>query len=207
VASFASIFPATVLTYAAYVLWGLRLLFLWNTYAMLKKLLMPADEFTDISMTPGQRKLLGLNPNTPLSAAATSTEKFATPPRYSKTPTSRNATPIPTNTSPTLTRKKALGNSALGNSTLANSTLGSSSLGISGMSSFSMDSPSPKPMSSPLRMGGRPLWGSPGASPKTIGNSSVTPSNLWAYEKNVVNRKSQLHFHDALRNPSGLTEH
>lgn len=168
---------------------------------MLKKLLKPADEFTDISMTPGQRKLLGLNPDTPLSAAAASPEKFATPPRYSKTPTSRNATPIPTNTSPTLTRKAApgnsgfgnssLGNSALGNSALGNSTFGNSSLGMSGISSFSMDSPSPKPMGSPLRMGGRPVWGSPrNASPKTVGNSSVTPSNLWAYEKNALNRKS-----------------
>jgi len=185
----APIFPATVLLYAAYALWGLRLLFLWNSYTMLKKLLMPPDEFTDISMTPGQRKLLGLNPDTPLSAAATSPEKFATLPRYSKNPASRNATPIPTNTSPNLTRKSVLGNSTLGNS----------ALGMSGMPTFSTDSPSPKPMSSPLRKGGRRVWGSSrSAGPKFVGNSSVTPSNAWAFEKDAMNRKSQFPTSDPL---------
>ncbi|RPB03594.1 hypothetical protein L873DRAFT_1787000 [Choiromyces venosus 120613-1] len=97
--------------YFTYVLWAARCVLAFNIAESLTRLLTPADEFTDITLTPEQRKLLGLNPNTPLSASA-SMGNIVTPPRYTKsTPSSRAGSPsfgASTSGSPTLQRKSAL---------------------------------------------------------------------------------------------------
>ncbi|KAL7274956.1 hypothetical protein RUND412_002110 [Rhizina undulata] len=154
-------------TYGAYFLWFLRLLFIFNIFESLMRLLRPADEFTDLPLTPTQRKLLGLNPDSPLSENARLASAI-TPPRYPKsTPTSRSGSPSfgASTSSPTMQRKAA--------------------------------STPPPMTPSPLRMGGGfgdrmssstgSGFGSLGAgSPIRVGGkSSLTLGNKWVYEKNI----------------------
>lgn len=160
--------------YFSYILWAARFVLAFNIVESITQLLSPADEFTDIPLTPDQRKLLGLNPNTPLSASA-SMGNIVTPPRYTKsTPSSRTGSPsfgASTSGSPTLQRKSA-----------------------------PQTPPAISP--SPLRMGGglerrqSNGFGSPnvglhsGGSPGVkLAGASVVPGNKWLYEKNIQ-RKS-----------------
>ena len=168
---FASIFPPVFRDYAVYALWTLRMLFLWNIGSVVLLFFRGPDDFSDIALTPEQRKLFGLSPSTSRSLSA-DPKNFITPPRYTKsTPTSRAASPLPGNTSPTTQRKAAL-----------NSSQGT------GLGGYVPDTPSP--LGSPLRPGGggKLLWGSP-RSPSSGGGSSITPSNRWAYERGVLSRK------------------
>lgn len=170
-AFFASTFPPAFLNYAVYALWTLRMLFLWNIGNVIILVLRGSDDFSDIAMTPEQRKLLGLNPNTSRSLSA-DPQSIITPPRYTKsTPTSRAASPLPGSSSPTMQRKAAL----------------NSSPGM-GLGGYALDTSSP--LGSPLRAGsgGKLLWGSPRSS-GSGGGSSITPSNRWAYERGVLSRK------------------
>jgi len=170
--SVVSIFPAATFSYGNYVLWALRTLFVYNICDVLLKLVHTADDCSDVPLTPDQRKLLGLCPDTPRSTSALQPEKFFTPPRYTKsTTTSRSASPLPGNSSPTMQRKAALNNQGIG------------------MSGLAMDTP-PSPLSSPLRGAGKPGWAS--RSPSNGGVSSVIPGNRWAYEKSMMARKGSL---------------
>ncbi|KAG0133722.1 nuclear pore complex component-domain-containing protein [Tuber indicum] len=165
--------------YFSYVLWSARCVLAFNVGESIIRLLAPADEFTDISLTPEQRKLLGLNPNTPLSASA-SIGNIVTPPRYTKsTPSSRTGSPsfgASTSGSPTLQRKST--------------------------------PQTPPPMTpSPLRMGGGLERrqgngiGSPSGGPFSGGSpgvklagASVVPGNKWLYEKNIQRKNEGLRF-------------
>ncbi|TGZ77155.1 hypothetical protein EX30DRAFT_344347 [Ascodesmis nigricans] len=81
-------------------LWSARLLFLYNIFHSLRPLFSQPDDFSDLALTPDQRKLLGLNPDTPLSPNVKVTD-FITPPRYQKsTPPSRSNSPRVSITSP-----------------------------------------------------------------------------------------------------------
>ena len=69
----------------------LTITFSYNIYASLLPLWRPKDEITDIPLTPTQRSLLGLNPNStpsPTSGAppATQGSNYITPPRYPRSP-------------------------------------------------------------------------------------------------------------------------
>lgn len=153
-------------TYTTYAIYLARAVLLWNVLEAGYKLLRPADEFTDIPLTPEQRKLLGLNPDTPLSAAA-SGGAIVTPPRYTKsTPSSRSGSPNfgVSNGSPTMARKAA--------------------------------ATPPPMTPSPLRMGGGverrasggfgpPVFGGSPVVGGKVGGSSVVPGNKWLYEKNL----------------------
>lgn len=164
----------TISFYAFYALWGVRSLLIWNILESLYNLLRPVDEFTDIPLTPEQRKLLGLNPDTPLSHVATE-GSIVTPPRYTKNApsSSRTGSPVSFNTSvsspsPPQSRKTTA---------------------------------TPPPMtSSPLRMGGvvdrRSSFGSPSPAAARVG-SSVVPNNKWLYEKNLQ-RKGAMNLGAAL---------
>ncbi|KAL0640033.1 hypothetical protein Q9L58_000861 [Maublancomyces gigas] len=157
-------------TYTTYAIYLSRAVLLWNILDAGYKFLRPADEFTDIPLTPEQRKLFGLNPDTPLSATA-SGGAFVTPPRYTKSTTSsRSGSPNfgVSTSSPNMARNAA--------------------------------ATPPPMTPSPLRMGGAVerrtsggfgslvFGGSPVASGK-VGSSSVVPGNKWIYEKNLQ-RKS-----------------
>ncbi|KAI5780826.1 nuclear pore complex component-domain-containing protein [Geopyxis carbonaria] len=152
--------PATIFQYANYAVWGLRMLFIWNIAESLFRLVRAPDDFSNVALTPDQRKLLGLNPNTPISPIIKSTD-YVTPPRYTKsTPTSRASSPLPTgSSSPTLQRKAALNGGSMAG----------------------------QDITSPMRMP-RALWNSPASpSPTKKSGSSITPSNRWAYEKSITN--------------------
>lgn len=170
----------TISFYAFYALWGVRSLLIWNILESLYKLFRPVDEFTDIPLTPEQRRLLGLNPDAPLSPAAAE-GSIIIPPRYTKNApsSSRTGSPIPFNTSVT-SPSPPQGRKATA---------------------------TPPPMNpSPLRMGGvvdrKSTFGSPSPAPARAGNS-VVPNNKWLYEKSLQ-RKGAMNLGAALGiNPNG----
>ncbi|KAL7625375.1 hypothetical protein AAE478_004592 [Parahypoxylon ruwenzoriense] len=76
-------FPYLVWYYARCVYWGVLCIPFFNIATNLIPLVKPKDDFSDIPLTPGQRRLLGLPPT---SAPPTQGSVFSTPPRYSRTP-------------------------------------------------------------------------------------------------------------------------
>ncbi|KAF2095865.1 hypothetical protein NA57DRAFT_58934 [Rhizodiscina lignyota] len=78
--------PPESISYAVYLLNGLRLLCLTNIVLALAPLYSKPDEMSDIPLTPSQRKLLGLNPTPSSSAPPTPRDGYITPPRYSRSP-------------------------------------------------------------------------------------------------------------------------
>ncbi|KAI1497559.1 nuclear pore complex component-domain-containing protein [Biscogniauxia marginata] len=76
-------FPYEVWYYANNVYWLLLALPLINVGTNLLPLMRRQDDLSDIPLTPGQRRLLGLPPS---SAPPTPGSAYSTPPRYSRTP-------------------------------------------------------------------------------------------------------------------------
>lgn len=122
-----------------------RLLFIVNILTALYPLFRPKDELTDIPLTPTQRSLLGLNPNS--GPPVTPGTHYATPPRYrvvsgsrAGSPASRGSSPLasgspvsrqpsysPTTTSPLFQKALAPGSRESGRrQSFGSSTLGSS---------------------------------------------------------------------------------
>ncbi|KAI2622106.1 NPCC-domain-containing protein [Hypomontagnella submonticulosa] len=75
--------PQSVWKYAQYTYWAILAIPLFNIGTNLLPLFRPKDDFSDIPLTPGQRRLLGLPPS---SAPPTPGSVYSTPPRYSRTP-------------------------------------------------------------------------------------------------------------------------
>ncbi|KAM0813507.1 putative Nuclear pore complex component [Seiridium cardinale] len=72
--------------------WAYRLFLcapIFNIGLALLPLVRPKDDLSDIPLTPGQRKLLGLQPS---SAPPTPGSVYSTPPRYSRTPSISGST-------------------------------------------------------------------------------------------------------------------
>ena len=79
------------------VLLILCLLALYNLVVAFLPLIKTKDELTDITLTPTQRALLGLDPNaTPPPTPGT---RYITPPRYPRSPTPRTISPANRNSS------------------------------------------------------------------------------------------------------------
>ncbi|KAI5816948.1 nuclear pore complex component-domain-containing protein [Pyronema omphalodes] len=158
----------SLLTYGMYLVWFIRLLFLYNIGDMLNKLYNTSTkDYSDIPMTPDQRRLLGLSPgNVRVPAPAQSFEN--TPPRYTKSsPTARSTSAAPpVSSSPVINRSST-----------------ASTASVAEVQS---------PMQTPLKglSGGKLGWGSP-RTPAAAGASSVTPGNRWAYEKSILSPKGQ----------------
>ncbi|KAI8958220.1 NPCC-domain-containing protein [Daldinia sp. FL1419] len=76
-------FSYAVWNYSRYAYWILLSVPLFNIGTNLLPLIRPKDDVSDIPLTPGQRKLLGLPPS---SAPPTPGSVYSTPPRYSRTP-------------------------------------------------------------------------------------------------------------------------
>ena len=187
---------------------GLVLIPLFNIGQALLPLMRPADNFSDIPLTPGQRKLLGLPPTTGggKEGATTPGSAYSTPPRYKRTPS---------HGSPAVSIQS---NQATNNSPLSGRGSPLSGQPMSGNSPYSPYSPyspstySPSPVKSPLlqkavqgrrnsfgsgasaNLGSSVFgastsssnWGGDGPSTPSPGSgkrSSVALNNKWLYEK------------------------
>jgi nucleoporin POM34 len=144
-----------------------------NVCEALIRLFRPADEFTDIPLTPEQRALLGLNPNTPLSVSASS-DNIITPPRYTKS-SSRTGSPVFYTPAQHTGASPSMASSPLRRSGGPERRLS----GSFGSSTSGFGSPAP---------GNRRLY-EKSITPSKIGGASVVPGNKWLYEKSIQ-RKS-----------------
>ncbi|KZF20293.1 hypothetical protein L228DRAFT_249964 [Xylona heveae TC161] len=78
--------------YYWYALLLTRLLLLFNISVAVYPLFRRKDELADIPLTPSQRALLGLNPNS--GSPATTPDQYITPPRYRRSSTPRSGSPV-----------------------------------------------------------------------------------------------------------------
>ena len=161
---------------------------LYNILTALSPLIKTPDEMTDIPLTPTQRSLLGLDPTaTPPPSTPPGTQQYITPPRYPRSPTPRNISPLATtsrssgsNYSTPITNSPSFGREGSDSpgANLAASPLWQKTLGKSAvMRRSSYGSPSP--------LGpGNGLLGTPGTPSPTAGRgASVTLNNKWLYQK------------------------
>ncbi|KAI1005146.1 hypothetical protein K3495_g3067 [Podosphaera aphanis] len=85
--------PGTFLydRYAGYIVSLIQLALMYNIVVAFLPLFRQTDKFTDISLTPAQRKLLGIYP---VAVAPTPESEYSTPPRYQRTSTPLSGSPI-----------------------------------------------------------------------------------------------------------------
>ncbi|KAI2643201.1 NPCC-domain-containing protein [Xylaria nigripes] len=175
--------------YFKYTYYALQALPLLNIFMNLLPLIRAKDDLSDIPLTPGQRKLMGLppasNPPTPGSV-------FSTPPRYARTPSASGsaASRRSLSSSPVLARSSP--NSGTPTSGVNGSSVASPSFQLlqkavlgARRSSFS----SPIPTSSIST--GSPIYGSgpETRSPSPAGKrSSLGVSSKWRYNKGMYDR-------------------
>ncbi|KAK1766214.1 NPCC-domain-containing protein [Phialemonium atrogriseum] len=169
----------------AYISWGYMLLQaipLVNIALALLPLARRQDDLSDIPLTPAQRKLLGLPPN---SAPPTPNSAYSTPPRYSRTPSlagsaasnkSYNSSPLSGNGSPASERRHGGSPYSPASPLLQKAVTG----GMGGARRPSFGSASPLGASTAASLFGD----SPGTpSPAGGKRSSVGLNNKWLYEK------------------------
>lgn len=171
--------------YATYTYHGLQLIFTYNTVVAILPLFRKKDDLSDIPLTPGQRKLLGLAPS---SNPPTPGSQYATPPRYTRTSTPLSGSPG---------SRGSYSNSPL---SASGNTPGSS---FSPVSSPLLQ----KTLAGAVNGGRRSSWGTPsplgpGASRTALPEPPGTPSplaakgasvglnNRWLYEKGRRNSGS-----------------
>jgi len=180
-----------VMYFGGYLLNAIRILFLGNIIESIYRLMRNEPDFSDLALTPVQRKLLGLNPNV---ASMVPTNGYVTPPRYHKSsaPSSRASSPGPNPAistynsnfhSPSPVRRSSFSHSEAPitpsplRSTIRGGNLGNSlgfsiRSGVSSTNSALLNTPSP-----PSR-GLDPGYGS-----IAVGSSGVPVGNRWVYEK------------------------
>jgi len=163
---------------------------LYNIAVNVWPLVRAKDDLSDVALTPGQRKLLGLPPS---SAPPTPGSVYSTPPRYSRTPSAsgspasrRSFSSSPTsNHSPSIPGTPTpAGNSAGGLLSPGNQLLQKAMLGARRSSLGSLGSPSPKGgISTGASIFGN---GSESPSPSPAGKrSSVALNSKWRYDKGI----------------------
>ncbi|KAB5531257.1 nuclear pore complex component-domain-containing protein [Coniochaeta sp. 2T2.1] len=148
-------------------------------------LLRKQDDLSDIPLTAGQRKLLGLPPS---SAPPTPNSAISTPPRYSRTPSlagsatsnkSYTSSPLSGNGSPASDRR--LSGSPYSPSAASPLFQKAVTGGFGGGRNSSFGSPSPLNASTTSLFGGDGPPGTP--SPLAGKGSSVGLNNKWLYER------------------------
>ena len=172
--------------------WGtvrqlITLLLVWNIFTALMPFWRSQDNFDDIPLTPGQRKLLGLDPNT--TTPATPDTQYVTPPRYSYSPGPRASSPANRksnrSSSPGSRRNSpsALGQSSGSPYSPAASPLWQKAMGNRDQSRrHSYGSPSPLGPGTPSKEIG--LLGHPNTpSPSTNRGVTVALNSKWLYER------------------------
>ncbi|RFU33476.1 hypothetical protein B7463_g2849, partial [Scytalidium lignicola] len=167
--------------YATYSYRTLQIIFTFNIGVALLPLIRPKDDLSDIPLTPGQRKLLGLPPS---SAPPTPGSSYITPPRYPRTstPLSGSVGSKGSYSNSPLSRKGSPGAGNGSQFSPASSPLFQKTMGA-GFNSNRIPSYG---SSSPLgwgsgRIGMPETPGSP--SPSATKGASVGLNNRWLYEK------------------------
>jgi len=186
--------PGKVLDpYAWYAYYFIKLAFAINIVVALVPLFRRADDLSDIPLTPGQRKLLGLPPT---SAPPTPGSPYATPPRYARSSAtlggsagskgSYTESPLSGKGSPLSGSLSGSPFSSVGPPMLQKA-LGP---GMEGLRRHSYGTPSPLGPGAP-----RPyIPETPGTpSPTTAKVSSVGLNNRWLYEKGRRNSGNKIY--------------
>ncbi|KMU74707.1 hypothetical protein CISG_00637 [Coccidioides immitis RMSCC 3703] len=147
----------SITTYPNVILFVLRLYFLANIATALYPLFRRKDDILDIPLTPSQRALLGLKPNS--TPPTTPGSSYITPPRYRISSGSRRPSPLSPSSSP---------------------LSGRGSLSGSQLYEGSLYSPSPSPLFQRAVAGGnRGMMGRHSfGSSSSFGRSSLRDSNL-----------------------------
>ncbi|ROW11695.1 hypothetical protein VPNG_05577 [Cytospora leucostoma] len=145
------------------------------------------DDLSDIPLTPAQRQLLGLSPN---SAAPTPNPVYSTPPRYSRTPSATGSVGKLSPTSSPVSTKDSSASSSRFRGSLASSVaspLLHKSLGYSGgpRSLYGLQSPLNASTSSFNLSTGSSIFSEPPPTPSPIGGkrTSVGLNNKWLYDR------------------------
>jgi len=168
--------------YATWIYHCMQFLFAFNIVTACWPLIRGQDDISDIPLTPAQRKLLGLPPS---SVPATPDTKYATPPRYARTPTPLSGSPVSRgkhSNSPMAERGSPSGSISgspfsPGASPLLQKARGGA--GLDGSRRHSYGSASPLGPSG-LRMNLPEMPGTPSPSGK---GASVGLNNRWLYDK------------------------
>ena len=87
------VIPKNTRSYMPYIRLLLSCLFLYNIGSACLPAVRSKDDMTDISLTPTQRALLGLTPTT-IPPPTTPGTQYSTPPRYPRSSTPRNSSPL-----------------------------------------------------------------------------------------------------------------
>ncbi|KAI3316873.1 NPCC-domain-containing protein [Xylariaceae sp. AK1471] len=187
-----------VWNYFNYTYYTLLALPLFNIAINLWPLIRAKDDLSDIALTPGQRKLLGLPPS---SAPPTPGSVYSTPPRYSRTPSASGSA----------ASRRSFSSSPISNRSPSNQ--GSPTPGGNGSGGFTSPSPGHQllqkamfgarrsslgSLGSPSPMGGisgASIFGSgpESPSPSPAGKrSAVGLNNKWRYDKGMYEKASGL---------------
>ncbi|PBP27539.1 hypothetical protein BUE80_DR001399 [Diplocarpon rosae] len=76
--------------WATVIYYALQIIFIFNIFMACSPLFRTPDDFSDIPLTPAQRKLLGIPAS---SATPTPGSEYTTPPKYTRTPTPLSGSP------------------------------------------------------------------------------------------------------------------
>ena len=167
--------------YATYIYHLLQFIFAFNIVAACWPLFRGKDDLSDIPLTPAQRKLLGLPPS---STPVTPDTKYATPPRYARTPTPLSGSPASKGSfsnSPLSRKGSAASGSVSGSpfspgaSPFLHKAMGGAGLNGSRRHSYG----SPSPLGPGGRMGVPETPGTPSPAAK---GASVGLNNKWLYD-------------------------
>ncbi|KAI1214683.1 NPCC-domain-containing protein [Annulohypoxylon truncatum] len=189
-------FSYLVWYYARYAYWAILFLPIFNIGTNLLPLFRQKDDLSDIPLTPGQRRLLGLPPT---NAPPTPGSAYSTPPRYARTPSigsagsrrSFSGSPASNNGSPT--RGSGNGSGPFGGIGSPNSPLlhkamnGARRSSIGSLGSGSPLSTSILGASTGSFYGGVPDSPSPASGGK---RSTVGLNSKWLYERGRDRRSS-----------------
>lgn len=184
-------FPKSLVEWTWFIYQGICLIPLFNVAANLFPIIRPKDDLSDIPLTPGQRKLLGLPPS---SKPLTPGSVYSTPPRFSRTPSVGSATSRRSfSSSPGSTRGSPI--SGNGGSLGSLGGLGGIGSPSSPLLQKAMNGARRSSFGSPSSMGaslGASLFGvdSPSPSPANGKRSSIGLNNKWLYEKGRERRSS-----------------
>ncbi|KAI0398126.1 NPCC-domain-containing protein [Xylariaceae sp. FL0594] len=184
--------------YVNFGAYALAALPLYNIAVNAWPLVRAEDDLSDVALTPGQRKLLGLPPS---SAPPTPGSVYSTPPRYTRTPSNSGspASRLSFSASPASNRSPSIpgtptpaGNPTGSHASPGNQLLQKAMLGARRSSLGSLGSPSPKASIST----GASLFGNgfESPSPSPAGKrSSVGLSNKWRYERGIYEKTKGFH--------------